>query len=43
MAQACALLGDKDAGRQALEEAERLGADPQMIESVRRTFFAEKG
>jgi predicted Zn-dependent protease len=43
MAQALALLGDKDAGRRALEEAERLGADPRMVESVRRTFFAENG
>ena len=39
LAQACYFLGDLEAGRAALQQAESLGADPQTLESVRRTFF----
>ena len=41
MAQACYFLGELNAGREALREAERLGANPQTVESVRGMFFSD--
>lgn len=39
LAQACHYLGEADAGRAALAEAERLGGDQKTLAAVREAFF----
>jgi len=39
LAQACAMQGRLDEGEQHLADAERLGADPGLLRTVRRDFF----
>lgn len=41
LAQTCALLGRLDEARQHIDAAERLGADPQLVEAVRREVLAK--
>lgn len=41
LAQTCALLGRHDEARQHIEAAEQLGADPQLVEAVRREVLAK--
>ena len=41
LAQACSYLDKADEGRSALEQAGLRGAKPEVVESVRRAFFAE--
>jgi Flp pilus assembly protein TadD len=41
LAQACFYLEKADEGRAALAQATRLGAKAEVVESVRRAFFAE--
>lgn len=41
LAQACALLGRRGDGERYLEAAQRLGANPQLLEAIRRQFFAQ--
>ncbi|MCC7063026.1 MAG: tetratricopeptide repeat protein [Planctomycetes bacterium] len=43
LAQACALLGRIDEARQHIAAAELRGADPQMVEAVRREILAPRG
>jgi Tfp pilus assembly protein PilF len=43
LAQACALLGRIDEARQHIAGAELRGADPQMVEAVRREILAPRG
>ncbi len=42
LAQACHYLGLAQEGQAALAEAQRLGADPDLVLAVRRAFFAER-
>jgi tetratricopeptide (TPR) repeat protein len=41
LAQACYYVGQLDEGREVLAEAARLGADAELLKTVRRTFFPE--
>jgi len=42
LAQACAMEGRHDQGEQHLLDAERLGADPGLLRTVRRDFFGSQ-
>lgn len=41
LAQACALIGRTEEGREHVEQARRLGADPATVARVEREFFAD--